>query len=154
LEPEEWEEGEFEKPVWMAMEENGRGERAKPDLPEHAPRPMDAAQIPFAAGLGRRSIYDLTSELNEYGKEIYVERHDERTGSPVIYYMIDNKGYLSRSEDRGSGRVGIMLGRAPYIEVGGWQSDTRSWLKMSGEKWERFKIGQLNREELLKTGRL
>jgi hypothetical protein len=98
--------------------------------PEQPPpqRPMDPTAIPFAAGLKRRSIYDLERRLNAYAKEIFVEQDCEVTGKPMIWYMINNRGSVNRYVRRGGGPEETRLGPAPFIETGGWLAEKRGWL--------------------------
>jgi len=153
---EEWVEGGFERPEWLDDERSagddlaadGRGRARIIDREEEAKagepagtagrpeaRGMDVGAIPFAAGMRRRSIYDLELRLNDYGKEIFVEAACEKTDKPLIWYHVDNRGMINRWVRRG-GIEGARLGPAPYIEVGGWQRDLNGWLKLVGEKWE------------------
>jgi hypothetical protein len=152
-EPEEWQEGEFEKPEWIEFERGTPasgvgGEKTDGGTPEAraASWPMDVSRIPFAAGLGRRSIYDLKRVLNDYDQEIFVETECEKTGKPMIWYQVNNKGYVVRWVRRGGGPDGTTLGPASYIEVGGWQRESSGWLKLVGEKWELTLMRRLEAE--------
>ncbi|HYJ90919.1 MAG TPA: AAA family ATPase [Pyrinomonadaceae bacterium] len=156
-EQDEWDEAGFEKPEWVESNgemrtENGRCLSAEGEL-EGDDKAVDFRQgqtdeekgidldrsvvnaqsltlnysaMPFAAGLRRRSIYDLKRTLNAYDKEIFVES-ELPDGKPLIWYHVDNKGYVNRWVRRGGGPEGRRLGPAPYIEIGGWQPDAGGW---------------------------
>ena len=119
--PEEWEEAGFEKPDWLdeaAEEELAVGGRQLV-VASNADRTLPTANsklpaIPFAAGLRRRSVYDLKRVFNEYGKEMFVEK-EYSDGKPQVWYEFDNKGHKHRWEHRGDGRSGKNLGPSPYL---------------------------------------
>lgn len=54
--------------------------------------------VPFAAGLGRRSIYDLERGFDAAGREIFVESAEMRTGNPTVWYRVEDRtGTVIRS---------------------------------------------------------
>ena len=48
-------------------------------------RPPNAREI-------RASLSGLKHTLNDYGKDIWIEKEDEYTGKPAIWYSLDSKG--------------------------------------------------------------
>jgi len=46
----------------------------------------------------RRSIYDLTRGFDGYGREIFIESKDERSGKPTVWYQVDKNGNNTRFE--------------------------------------------------------
>ncbi len=64
-------------------------------------RSYDVANIPFAAGLGHRSVFDLEIHFDAAGQLLYVEIEDEYTGKPLIWYSVHQKtGVITRHERR------------------------------------------------------
>ena len=78
------------------------------------PRPIDVENIPFAAALKRRSIYDLKSSLDGYGREIFVES-EMSPGRPKVYYRVEKHGNISRVEYRFPGWLVSSIGKSPYL---------------------------------------
>lgn len=72
-------------------------------------------EVPFAAGLGRRSIYDLERRVDRYGDEIYVESTEEPTGRPVVWYTRNSKGLVTRWERDLFGSIGTAIGKSEWI---------------------------------------
>ena len=60
--------------------------------PPSTGRRLNVRAIPFAAGLGRRTVYDLKHGIDGYGKDIYIEKECPVTGRPIIWYKFDKKG--------------------------------------------------------------
>ena len=121
VEAEEWEEAGFERPEWLDFErdDGSRTTGAECQNEERSVRDaspgMDVHAIPFAAGLRRRSVYDLERSFDAYGREIFIEERTEPGGKPAIWYQIDRKGNLMKSE---RGRAGIIitnLGKTTYL---------------------------------------
>ena len=54
--------------------------------------------IPWAAGLARRTVYDLMWGEDGYGREIFIESEDEHTGKPTVWYLFDKAGHKIRHE--------------------------------------------------------
>lgn len=46
----------------------------------------------------RRTVYDLKRGLDTYGREIFIQRKDEITGKPTVWYRFDRQGKLQRHE--------------------------------------------------------
>ena len=108
-EGEEWDEAGYERPVWLEDEGGSTGaqasrlhERSEQFLPANYANEhelfLDPTAIPFAAGLARRSIYDLDLGFDSYGNQIFVETRDEHTGKPRLWYQFDAKGNKLRHE--------------------------------------------------------
>jgi KaiC/GvpD/RAD55 family RecA-like ATPase len=58
--------------------------------------------VPFAAGLGPRSVFDLEIHFDRTGQILYVESEDEYSGKPVRWYTVHQKsGVITRHERRG-----------------------------------------------------
>jgi hypothetical protein len=114
---EEWEEAGLDKPIWLEYERKSDASDGPPnaEITIAAPRQMDVTKIPFAAGLRRRSIYDLTPSFDAYGREIFVESEDEHTGKPIIWYQVDKKGIIVGYERKFSTIITTRLGPAPYL---------------------------------------
>jgi KaiC/GvpD/RAD55 family RecA-like ATPase len=104
-------------------EEGEMDGREEGQIPQSQSSTINYSAIPFAAGLRRRNIYDLKRTVDEYGKEIFIEKEGRDENNPHIWYRIDNRGYIHRW----IWRTGRILGPAPYIEIGGWDEKTRSW---------------------------
>lgn len=67
----------------------------KTDLPWY--QRIDPTQVPFAAGLGRRSIYDLESETDEYGNRLFVESRSENDNRRAVWYTVCKRsGHVRR----------------------------------------------------------
>jgi hypothetical protein len=71
--------------------------------------------IPWAAGLGRRSVYDLTPGIDGYGREIFIESEDEYTGKPTVWYKFDAKGNNVQCVRNGFCITVKRLGASPYL---------------------------------------
>jgi len=76
---------------------------------------MDVTKIPFGAGLGRRSVYDLERGRNGYGREIFVEQRCDTTGKPTIWYEFNGQGILTKHVRKGGGIDLTRLGKSPYL---------------------------------------
>jgi hypothetical protein len=124
----EFEEAGIERPVWLEMESNGelkiengeventeeKGGDSNETNPHSAVRDPQS-EIPFAAALRRRSVYELKRDFDAYGREIFIEKECEPSGKPEIWYRFDRKGKLIKTV---RGRAGIMvthLGPGPYL---------------------------------------
>jgi len=59
--------------------------------PPSKPKGLNVHAIPFAAGLRRRTIYDLEPGFDANGRDIYIEKKCENTGQPIIWYRLDQK---------------------------------------------------------------
>jgi hypothetical protein len=70
---------------------------------------------PFAAGLGRRSIYDLEFSFDSYGNQIYVETRDEHTGKPTTWYQIDRRRTTRRYQRGLSGIQVEHMNTGPFL---------------------------------------
>jgi hypothetical protein len=111
-EPEEWEEGEFERPVWLDHERQSESV----DQPEPPPTKseLDVKRISFAAGLQPLTIYDLETEVNRYGVKLYIaERHSN--GKPRVWFTVDKTGEVTKWVDRFVGNIGTRLGKRIYV---------------------------------------
>ena len=119
---EEYKEAGLEDPPWIEIEREKRL-RGSRDITETVsknvttPRGMDASEIPFAAGLRRPTIHDLPCRLDEYGKEMYIEKEGFTPDRPEIFYKIDSSGHVVRRERDLFGTSGRRLGPAPYLDV-------------------------------------
>lgn len=72
--------------------------------------------IPFAAGLGRRSIYDLDTQFDPRGKAMFVETADDHAGKPIIWYTVESRtGTTIRHERKGVSIHRTRLRRSEYI---------------------------------------
>ncbi|MFN0278534.1 MAG: AAA family ATPase [Pyrinomonadaceae bacterium] len=60
--------------------------------------PINISAIPFAAALRRIHVTDLKRGFDGYGREIFIEKEDEYTGKPIIWYNYDSKKRVRRFE--------------------------------------------------------
>jgi len=60
--------------------------------------PTDPQLIPRATEPVGRTVYDLMRGIDAYGREIFIESEDERTGKPTVWYMLDRAGHKIRHE--------------------------------------------------------
>ena len=58
---------------------------------------------------------DLERATDAYGREIYIESRDERTGKPIIWYQTDQKGNTRRYRRK---LFGIQVERVDEMQVG------------------------------------
>ena len=80
---------------------------------------MDVSAIPFAAGLARRSVYDLDPELDAYGREIFVGQWDQQTRKPVVWYQFNKQGVLAKYVRRPQRQHKHQLPRQNIVSVAG-----------------------------------
>jgi hypothetical protein len=81
---------------------------------ENPKREMDVTRIPFAAGLRRRSVYDLEAARNAYDHEIFVEEWGS-SDRPNIWYEFTRQGVLTKSI-RGTAGIQITnLGKTHFL---------------------------------------
>ena len=84
----------------------------------HPPSPgrrFNVRAIPFAAGLGRRTVYDLKHGIDAYGVDIYIEKECPVTGRPIIWYKFDKQGRKMRCQ-RTSLCIRVEhLDKSPYV---------------------------------------
>lgn len=71
--------------------------------------------MPFAAGLRRRSIFDLERRVDRYGDEIFVESSEEHTGRPIVWYSYNSKGLVTRWQRDLFGSIGKAIGKSKWI---------------------------------------
>jgi len=64
---------------------------------------------------GRQSVYDLTRSVDGYGREIFIESKDERSGKPTVWYHIDKNGINTRFERNMICVKTERLGMSPYL---------------------------------------
>ena len=76
---------------------------------------VDPSAIPFAAGLGRCSIYDLDFGFDAYGNQVFVESRDEYTGKPSVWYQFDAKGNKLRHERGPFGITVEHMNTGPFL---------------------------------------
>jgi hypothetical protein len=139
---EEWEEGGFDKPFWVAIEDQRHDEinhqMGGPDtesgaleksemadecklaqtaalIADQEPTPLPFDPIPIEEVLNRRTVYDLEESLNAYGRIIYVEQWDETTGKPKIWYEFNKQKILVKYVRRPSVIIHTYLGKTKYI---------------------------------------
>ena len=134
-EPEEWDEAGFERPEWMDFERTGAsGELVRAREPDGnganetvettgkhegtrtARRGIDPSRIPFAAGLARRSVYDLEPAMNAYGREIFVDEWEGDRRRPRIWYEINKQGVLVKYIRSSTAITTTYLGKTHYLE--------------------------------------
>jgi hypothetical protein len=123
----EWDEAEYEKPYWLELagqagQQFGEPESQSDQSPpvNETRRGMDAAAIPFAAGLRRRTIYDLEIRLNEYGKEMYVVKWSDAKNKPELWYSKDRNGNVTRWTYGTWGPQGNLIGKSDIIDRWEW----------------------------------
>jgi len=80
-------------------------------------REMDVSQIPFAAGLRRRSVHDLDYCIDKYGDEYWVESYFPGTNRAMIYYRVDSRNNLFRCERTTFGIHRELIGKGPYLPM-------------------------------------
>lgn len=76
---------------------------------------LDVSTVPFAAGLGRRSIYNLAFDYDVYGNKMYIQSRCEHTGKPAIWYKIDKQGHKRRFTRGPSGIKVDQLDAGPFL---------------------------------------
>jgi hypothetical protein len=76
---------------------------------------IDVLAIPWAAGLGRRTVYALKPGFDGYGRVIYIESEDESTGKPRVWYQFDRSGNNIRHERKTFSIITERLGESPYL---------------------------------------
>jgi RecA-family ATPase len=119
---EEYKETGDEEPPWIEIEREKR-RRGSTDITETESenvtpsRGMVIPAIPFAAGLRRPTIHELPCRLDEYDKEMYIEKEGFTPDRPKIFYRIDSSGYVVRCERDLYGTTGRRIGPTPYLDV-------------------------------------
>ncbi len=104
-EPEEWEEAELQKPIWL------EAEQPSDEPPEPVPREPDIEPPPK-----RPSVYDLKRGIDGYGREIFIESEDEwHDGRPELWYQQDRKGNYLRFERDLFGVNIKHIGSSPFL---------------------------------------
>ena len=73
-------------------------------VPQSGGLPKNGSQN-LTANFERRTIYDLPTGVDGYGREIFIESQDGYTGKPTVWYQFDKKGILFRSERKGAGII-------------------------------------------------
>jgi KaiC/GvpD/RAD55 family RecA-like ATPase len=109
----EWEICGHERPVWLEHERPAA--TAEHKEPGPIDRGLDVTRIPFAAGLRRRSIYDLEVAINAYDREIYIEAREAITNKPKIWYEINKQGIVMKNVRKHDVIRTECLGRSPYL---------------------------------------
>jgi hypothetical protein len=66
---------------------------------ECEPNEWDISAIPFAAGLARLLITDLERMYDADGNEIFVEKWEEHSGKPKVWYKREREGYRRMERD-------------------------------------------------------
>ncbi len=124
--PEEWEEGDFEKPVWLEDEDDTRWQQENHPVAPTTPS-AEAAATPLPAGReltpppllrneeSRVCVYDLKRGFDGYGREIYIQAEDAHTGKPKVWYKFDRQGRKVRSERSPSGISVQHLNASPFL---------------------------------------
>ncbi|MFM9903863.1 MAG: AAA family ATPase [Pyrinomonadaceae bacterium] len=108
------------EPIWDEEDEFEYESESEIEPVEELPEPVrfDPSKIPFAAGLGRRSMYDLELEYDKLGKDLYVESRYEPGGKRRVWYTLNSKNFTVRNIHNGYGTIGERVGKAGWINSG------------------------------------
>jgi KaiC/GvpD/RAD55 family RecA-like ATPase len=78
-------------------------------------RGVRVSEIPFGAGMGRRSVYDLETVSDRYGNVAYIESRYEYDQQPMVWYQVNKKNIIVRFKRNSVGILATRLGPAPYL---------------------------------------
>jgi hypothetical protein len=94
----------------------GEGDvKAQTAADRHWPTDIDVTKIPFAAALGRRSVYDLPVQIDGYGRPCYVELTYDHDGRRRTWYRVNKENIISKFRLL-NGTVNVTrLGPAPWL---------------------------------------
>lgn len=59
----------------------------------------EGVRVPPPAGIPQETKHSL----NAYGKDIWIEKEDEYTGKPILWYSLDSKGRRQKHERDSNG---------------------------------------------------
>ena len=95
-----------ESEIWMEIErERALGITAGGSPPkEDNTDACDLGNIDVDVGIDDdkpRTIYDLEQDFDGYGKMIYVEKREEHSGKPAVWYKPVTNGKFSRAKRKG-----------------------------------------------------
>ncbi|MFL6466584.1 MAG: hypothetical protein ACJ72Z_01360, partial [Pyrinomonadaceae bacterium] len=85
---------------WIAISQQHAEDPDTPEPRKEGSFVPNPSEIPFAAGLKRRSVYDFEFDFDGYGNQIFVETRREHDRKPIVWYRMDRD--VTRRFERGA----------------------------------------------------